>query len=630
MTDFQKQFMDYINSLGQYNLFKETIGGGATDVVSNIWNMLFKVLVDIPFFFLKLGVIINTFIVKLLDISGPLSKLQHDSMVSAKNIFVSFIGGTNGSISKSSGAWALVVVSLIYLLYQFFNGKGNFRKAVLHFFSVVMVMFFFFSTFTVTTGGKPKTQMGGEIAFEMVKNTSNKFKDTVSTAMTGYSSGEDTGDFFVNYVLKPTSNFANTGNPSGTLPDGSTFDYKKANEKQSYIDDLARGNKGLKYLKNVSDGLPYQIMAVTMGYGNLAVYFLPVALINAIISISAFMICILIVLLPLSAFLSFIPLFRNSFFNLLGKTLALYVAPALISVFVGFIFYLMSQIDWAVLRLVGNPNQGGDLFSFFTGMNAILYLVTLSSIFILKLAAIIFLWTKRKWVTQTVTGGSDLANQAWHSVDEMSKPIHEAGNKAQNLVKGGAVAGIGYATGNPQLMVQGASMIAPKVARAKGLMDSLKNNAQSSVPEEGVSEETTTETEEEVNTVPVEENVDIPSEEVPTDMETEPNLDQGEEEPYDWNNASTEDGLSDEILTEEDPYDWNNTETDVEDNSEENSEFDWKDTLEIPVLNNDNEMSLATENQNYSNENEEINLDNEEKTQEAWSQAVQDLDLGRT
>ena len=91
MTDFQKQFMDYINSLGQYNLFKETIGGGATDVVSNIWNMLFKVLVDIPFFFLKLGVIINTFIVKLLDISGPLSKLQHDSMVSAKNIFVSFI-----------------------------------------------------------------------------------------------------------------------------------------------------------------------------------------------------------------------------------------------------------------------------------------------------------------------------------------------------------------------------------------------------------------------------------------------------------------------------------------------------------------------------------------------------------
>ena len=212
----------------------------------------------------------------------------------------------------------------------------------------------------------------------------------------------------------------------------------------------------------------------------------------------------------------------------------------------------------------------------------------------------------------------------------MSKPIHEAGNKAQNLVKGGAVAGIGYATGNPQLMVQGASMIAPKVARAKGLMDSLKNNAQSSVPEEGVSEETTTETEEEVNTVPVEENVDIPSEEVPTDMETEPNLDQGEEEPYDWNNASTEDGLSDEILTEEDPYDWNNTETDVEDNSEENSEFDWKDTLEIPVLNNDNEMSLSTENQNYSNENEEINLDNEEKTQEAWSQAVQDLDLGRT
>ena len=349
-------------------------------------------------------------------------------------------------------------------------------------------------------------------------------------------------------------------------------------------------------------------MAVTMGYGNLAVYFLPVALINAIISISAFMICILIVLLPLSAFLSFIPLFRNAFFNLLGKTLALSVAPALISVFVGFIFYLMSQIDWAVLRLVGNPNQGGDLFSFFTGMNAILYLVTLSSIFILKLVAIIFLWTKRKWVTQTVTGGSDLANQAWHSVDEMSKPIHEAGNKAQNLVKGGAVAGIGYATGNPQLMVQGASMIAPKVARAKGLMDSLKNNAQSSVPEEGVSEETTTETEEEVNTVPVEENVDIPSEEVPTDMETEPNLDQGEEEPYDWNN----------------------TETDVEDNSEENSEFDWKDTSEIPVLNNDNEMSLSTENQNYSNENEEINLDNEEKTQESWSQAVQDLDLGRT
>ena len=91
-------------------------------------------------------------------------------------------------------------------------------------------------------------------------------------------------------------------------------------------------------------------------------------------------------------------------------------------------------------------------------------------------------------------------------------------------------------------------------------------------------------------------------------METEPNLDQGEEEPYDWNN----------------------TETDVEDNSEENSEFDWKDTSEIPVLNNDNEMSLSTENQNYSNENEEINLDNEEKTQESWSQAVQDLDLGRT
>jgi hypothetical protein len=634
MTDFQTQFMDYIGSLAQYNLFKETIGGGSTDVVSNIWNMFFKILVDIPFFFLKLGVIINTFIVKLLDISGPLSKVQHEAMVNAKNIFVAFIGGTNGSISKSSGAWALVAVSILYLLYQFFNGKGNFRKAALHFFSVVMVMFFFFSTFTVTTGGKPKTQMGGEIVFELVRDTSNQFKNTVSSAMTGYNNGSDTGDFFVNYVLKPTANFANTGNPSGTLPDGSTFDYKKANSEQSYVDDLARGNKGLKYLKNVSDAIPYQVMAVTMGYGNLSVYFLPVALINAIISISAFMICILIVLLPLSAFLSFIPLFRNAFFNLLGKTLALSVAPALISVFVGFIFYLMSQIDWAVLRLVGNPNQGGNLFSFFTGMNAILYLVTLSSIFFLKVVAIIFLWTKRKWITQTVTGSSDLGHHAWNSMDSMSQPLQEAGAKAQAFVKGGAVAGAGYVTGNPQLMVQGASMVAPewvsKFKGAKGFVDNLKAPAQEAAPSEGISEEPSPEVESDPHVSPVEETVDIPNEEVSLEAEVE----QEEQEPYDWSNTSLEQEVSngemlDETLAEEEAYDWNNAVSDFEGNLDESSSFDWRDSSETPVIDKNDEFSLLSEPQGFSDENEDVVSENEAETKEAWLQAVQDLDLGR-
>ncbi len=590
MTAFQKQFTDYIGSLAQYNLFKETIGGGPVEVVANIWNVLFKVLVDIPFFFLKFGVIVNTFIVKLLDISGPLSRVQHEALVSARNIFVSFIGGSNGSISKDSGAWGLVTITLLYLLYQFFNGKGNFRQAVLHYFSVVMTMFFFFSSFTVTIGGQTKTQMGGEIAFHLVQDTSERFKNVVTSAMTGYK-GEETGDFFVNYVLKPTANFANTGNPSGSLPDGSPFDYKKANQSQAYVDDLARGEEGLKYLKNTSDALPYQMMAVAMGYGNLLVYFLPVALINAIISVTTLLLCLLLVLSPLAAFLSFIPPFRNAFFQLLGKSFTLSVAPALISVFVGFLFYLMSQIDWIVLSVVGNPHQGRNLFSFFTGMNALLYLVTLSSIFILKVVALLFLWKKRNWITQTVTGSSTLAQGAWESVRAVSDPLHETGEKVQELAQAGTLAGLGYATGNPQLMLQGASMVAPRLSRHLGVMEKLKKGFSTSSEEEELEEGKPLEEKEPPVVLPEEEGEEEEKESSP------------EEEPYDWRHAYTDEGPEEE-KEEEDAYDWESVTPSFEDDF---SSFSFEE-----------EESGDFEPEDFHREQEN-----------AWAQAVEDLNGAR-
>lgn len=506
-------------SIMNYGIYHETVHGKIVEPVPMFWNFISGIIIGMPFQLFQIQALIVSFLTNLLNISGSLKSVQVTMMNNAKTIFLGFIGGSNGTIAQASGAGMLLAITGFYLFYQYTNGKGNFMRSFIHLMAVVATMFFFFGNFTVRTpNGQFKTEMGGQILFDTVTNVADTAKKEINNGMTGFSNAEQSGDFIENYVVKPTANFINTGNPAGVVDSetGKTFDYDKAKGSggQAYVDDLAKGSKGNPYLKNDGKQLGFQIAAGVMGGMNLWIYSVPIIAVNSTISALSLLVCVFIILIPLSALLSFIPWFRNAFFTTIKTTLGLLVAPSILSVMLGFLFFLMTQIDYGVLSMIiGKPQT--NLEAAVSGLGSIEFLIFLPVVFILKIVFMIVLWKNRSGISQKISGTNMAAGNA--ELSHMKMEWENLKNGIKEKAEGGAKVAVGAATENPALIADGASMVAPNMTNGFNRFQDMKEQRSEEVPEPEV-EENKEETSEnmQLDEIPSEESQEI---EVPSEVE---------------------------------------------------------------------------------------------------------------
>lgn len=469
-------------SIMNYGIYHETVHGKIAEPVPMFWNFISGIIISMPFQIFQIQALVVSFLTNLLNISGSLKSVQATVMSNAKAIFLGFIGGSNGTIAQASGAGMLLAVTGFYLFYQYTNGKGNFMRAFIHLMAVVATMFFFFGNFTVTTqAGNSKTAMGGQILFDTVTNVADTAKKQITNGMTGFSEAEQSGDFIENYVVKPTANFINTGNPAGIVDSktGETFDYTKAkgDDGQKYVDKLSRKDD---YLKNDGKQLGFQIAAGFMGGINLWIYAVPIIAVNSTISALSLLVCVFIILIPLSALLSFIPWFRNAFFTTIKTTLGLLVAPSILSVMLGFLFFLMTQIDYGVLSLIiGKPQT--NLEAAVSGLGSIEFLIFLPVVFILKIVFMIVLWKNRSGISQKISGTNMAAGNA--ELSHMKMEWENFKNGFKEKAEGGAKVAAGVATENPALIADGASMVAPNMTKGYNRFQEMKQQPSENMQE---------------------------------------------------------------------------------------------------------------------------------------------------
>ena len=470
-----------VAGISTYGIYHEAVHGKITEPIPLIWNTLSKLLIDMPFDWFRGCASFVSFLTDALNISGSLGGLQHQMMTQAKEIFVGFIGGRNGAVAAFSGAGMLLTLAFIYLFYQYANGKGKFLHAFFHLLGVAVTMFCFFGTFTYTAqDGQVKREMGGEILFHTVSNVSNEVKNKINAGLTGYTKLDEQGAGFIEtYVVKPTANFINTGNPGGKIGEENGkpvyFDYDVANGNKTDGSGWLGGKKGQTYINEVSQKVAFlkndgknigqQMMALMLGQANLLLYAFPIGAVNIMISVLTLVLCLFILLIPVSALLSFIPWCRNAFYSIVKKCLGLLVAPSLLSAMLGVVFYIMMRIDFAVISVVsGHPTN--NLSAALTTLTAPLFMIFMPAVILLKVVFLYFLWKSKSSLTRTVTGqdmpqqiGLSALQSEWAHMKAMS-------GKAKDKAVGGAEVAAGAASGQPEVALDGASKLSASDAQA--------------------------------------------------------------------------------------------------------------------------------------------------------------------
>ncbi|MCH1712619.1 MULTISPECIES: hypothetical protein [Lactococcus] len=582
--------------VSKFGVYHESVPGGALQPVSLFWNSFSGMVVDLPFQLLQWFVEVVGGLSSLLNISSSLKPIQADMMGKARTMFLSFIGGSNGTIAQFSGAGLLLIITTMYLFYQFTNGKGHFMRSLFHLLAVIATMFFFFGNFSYNAEGSGrKTAMGGQILFDTVTNTSDKVKNGIESGLVGLADPDD-ANFLVDYVLKPTANTVNTGNPEGKIGDtNEKFDYEAAAGKK----EGSNGKKGQKYvdavskdspfLKNEGKNIGFQFIATFMGGINLWIYVIPISAVNLTISGLSLLLCVFILLIPVSALLSFVPWCRNAFWGVLKHVSGLLAAPSILGVTLSILFYIMSQVDLIVLKLM----TGGASKSLLTGVSALTgseFLIFIPVVVLIKIGFMVMLWKSRTSITQIAMGqnnGSAFVND-----------LNQMKNQARNKVEGAVEAGAGAYTGNPSLAMDGAQKLAPENEEVNA-----SNNQ-----EQAVKPEMKTETEEAVE---FEQEPEDGFELEDDNINLEESLDSAEEQEL-------------ENMDVENPQDLDLSDSTVETEGENNIQDEGDTTSESEVTEVQEEVFIEPE---EMTQNDEVEFDTQEHV--TWEEAQSDLEAMR-
>lgn len=350
----------------------------------------------------------------------------------SKNVFTALLGGKTNFIGSTSFVGLAVLMMAGYLLYQFTNGKGRFISSLVHFACVFALVFFYFGNFT---SSETKAESGGRFLFQTVQNVTNTAQSEITKALNPTVGSNDPTTVFTMY-LKDTANYINTGNVSGKLKDGKTFDYDKASGSSgdSYLSDLSGDNK---FLKANNDNLVQKITFGLTQSLDAYVMVLPMAVIEIIISVLGLVLLLLILLFPLTAALSFFPFFRNAAMNGLKKMILLTALPAGLSILLSILLYLLGQIDAPVAQAVAITKVPSS-FSF---------LVTLVVALLLKVALLYGIWHYREFLLDFLTGGQIQERGFGNSITSGIKQTAAATQTVGHGAKEGTIGSLSLGSG---------------------------------------------------------------------------------------------------------------------------------------------------------------------------------------
>lgn len=312
------------------------------------------------------------------------------------------------------------------------------------------------------------------------------------------------------------------------------------------------------------------------------------------------LLCVFILLIPVSALLSFVPWCRNAFWGVLKHVSGLLVAPSILGVTLSILFYIMSQVDLIVLKLM----TGGASKSLLTGVSALTgseFLIFIPVVVLIKVGFMVMLWKSRTSITQIAMGqnnGSAFVND-----------LNQMKNQARNKVEGAVEAGAGAYTGNPSLAMDGAQKLAPENEEVNA-----SNNQ-----EQAVKPEMKTETETEPEEVLQETEEAVEFEQEPEDgfeleddnINLEESLDSAEEQEL-------------ENLDVENPQDLDLSDSTVETEGENNIQDEGDTTSESEVTEVQEEVFIEPE---EMTQNDEVEFDTQDHV--TWEEAQSDLEAMR-
>jgi hypothetical protein len=606
---------------------------GFADVPGTINYIFWEIFVKLPFGMLKLFVGIVKTLLNMLDLTNALSGFQDQTIETSRNIFINLIGGKYGAVSTVSIAFVFIGIAGLWLLYEH-RQKKNFFTPLLSLISVMALGFFYYGNVTQVNG---KAETGGQFLFQTVQKATVEIRTGISSAISGsgsdyYSDNKITtqyGDYLERYVLESTANFVNSGSTDGTYGTGKNkgkLDYKKlsGSDSQDYISEISKDNP---YLKTSGDKLPEQGMMVGLGSINATIFIVPVAVIETSCSVMQVLLLILIILFPVALILSLLPFFRNAVFSVLKSMLALVASPLLLGVILTIFFWINNIIDSAV-QAQFNQSGIGQLIAL-TGIGA---LTEYLALFIIKVGVFYWgIWKHRDWLMSVISGGR---SNEWNGILEaVEGKARDFAESAKEKTVGTAMVGAGAVSGNPQVALQGAQMVAPnttdKAQSGHQFFEQFKNGNQEETAE-NYEQEPIQEPIKQENTPNTDNTTDDGiSDEMPIQNDVQIDADNVNVEPDDLNVEPVVDGAlftTDEITNDSGVSNY-------EENHTENNENN--DNLEILDKLDDSKENLAPMQDitvDFSPEMNPFVIDEKAKNEAFlnWESALSDLTGGRS
>ena len=455
-----------------YRMLMESPSGGL-DITGQMWQFIHYLLVELPFGLLRILVSSIAFILNFLDLSHLFEPLRLPFFDHSRTMFLRLIGGREGHIAVTSVAFILLSVSLIYLVWQFYFGKGNFAKKVVHVISVVVLGFAYFGMWNVDG----TTMRGGMAMINTVSQVAGEFRENVMIDLVGTSrpsslSSHDGfssfADYYRSYILRTTFHFINSGSMDGTYAPGRILDRDRLmpppdlsadeqrsflRDRQRYIDEMATYNP---YVQANGGVLILRMMAVGLGFVNGFILAIPVVFINLTITGFGLLLLVMILLFPFALGLSFLPGFQNAVFKFLKVMMGILFVPTLLGFLLAIFFYLNQMIDTLILeaadRILGMGAGADFSLASLTGyMALVVYLVLVVVKWFLLRAA----WKNKGKILCLVSGDKLSDTYLNQPTDYMKEKADQVATYAQDQVTGGAKVALGAYTGNPGMMLDG-------------------------------------------------------------------------------------------------------------------------------------------------------------------------------
>lgn len=434
------------------------------DIDGRIWGFIHWFLVELPLGLLRIIVSMIAFVMELLDFSALFEPMRRRIFEQSRIMFIGFIGGENGYIRDSSVAFVFLLITGIYLFFQYFSKRGNFSKKALHALIVVLVGFAYFGRFNVNG----QLIRGGNFMMETVSNVVSEMSEHLISDIPVTGNTDSLSDrnsfahFYEEHILMTTFNFVNSGAMDGCYIEDECLDMSRLippgglsgeelrnfeENRQSYIDSIADDNP---FVRRNGDMLIQRMLATQIGFINAFVLAKPVFFILLTLAMFEVVILVLLLLVPFALMFSFLPWFQNAFFKVLKMIMGIMFLPILLTLLLSIVFYLNTIVDQFILSsasliLGTDPMTIGGLPRGYMG------LVIHGVIIVVKLFLIRVAWKNKGALLKLVSDNK--VDDTY--IDMPAEYAQETYESAKDTALGGAKTAVGAYTGNPALVQDG-------------------------------------------------------------------------------------------------------------------------------------------------------------------------------